>query len=62
MKLIPGDLTHQVLAGSHHYHHYHHSGSYGGGGDGVLDWWEWLILGVAALVVIWALVKKFSSN
>ncbi|MEU5235760.1 hypothetical protein ACH4UR_02775 [Streptomyces lydicus] len=60
MKLIPGDLAHQVLASSHHYHHYHHS--YGSGGDGVVDWWEWLIIGVGVVVVIWALIKKFSSD
>ncbi|AOP50289.1 hypothetical protein [Streptomyces lydicus] len=60
MKLIAGDLTHQVLASSHHYHHYHHS--YGSGGDGVMDWWEWLILGVGVVVVIGALIKKFSSD
>ncbi|MFI0224139.1 hypothetical protein [Streptomyces lydicus] len=60
MKLISGDLAHQVLASSHHYHHYHRS--YGGGGDGVIDWWEWLIIGVGVVVVIWALIKKFSSG
>ncbi|MFI7093494.1 hypothetical protein [Streptomyces lydicus] len=60
MKLIPGDLAHQVLASSHHSHHYHRS--YGGSGDGVIDWWEWLIIGVGVVVVIWALIKKFSSG
>ncbi|MFE0192340.1 hypothetical protein [Streptomyces sp. NPDC059008] len=58
MTLIPGDLTYRVLAGSHR-HHSHHSHY---GGDGVLDWWEWLILAVGAIVVVWALVKKFTSN
>ncbi|MEU9504220.1 MULTISPECIES: hypothetical protein [unclassified Streptomyces] len=63
MKPITGDLTYELLArGSHHSHHYHHTGTYGGGGDGVFDWWEWLILGIGVIVVIWALVKKFSSD
>ncbi|MFG2286297.1 hypothetical protein ACGFOU_09590 [Streptomyces sp. NPDC048595] len=59
MKLFPGDLTYQVLAGSHR--HYHHSTSHYGG-DGVLDWWEWVILAVGAVLVVWALVKKFTSD
>ncbi|BDM72819.1 MULTISPECIES: hypothetical protein [Streptomyces] len=63
MKPITGDLAYELLArGSHHSHHYHHTGTYGGGGDGVLDWWEWLILAIGVIVVIWAVVKKFSSD
>ncbi|MEU5211980.1 hypothetical protein [Streptomyces sp. NPDC020742] len=61
MKLIPGDLAHQVLASTrHHYQHHYHSdsGSYGSGIDG----WEWLIVLAVAAVVIWALVKKFSAD
>lgn len=57
MKLLSGDLAHRVLAGHRHSRHSHY-----GGGNGVLDWWEWLILGIGAVVVVWALVKKFTSR
>ncbi|MYX11346.1 hypothetical protein GTW98_31925 [Streptomyces sp. SID8375] len=61
MTFHPADLTYEVLARTHHSHHYHSGGS-SYGGDGVLDWWEWLILVVGAVAVIWSLVKKFSSD
>ncbi|BCK69219.1 hypothetical protein Srufu_031720 [Streptomyces libani subsp. rufus] len=56
MTFHPADLTYEVLARTHHSHHYH------SGGDGVIDWWEWLILVIGAVAVIWSLVKKFSSD
>ncbi|MCB5909858.1 hypothetical protein [Streptomyces pinistramenti] len=62
MAFTPGDLTHEVLARSHHYSHYHSShGSYGGSG-GSFHWWEWLIVLVGGGVVIWSMIKKFSSR
>ncbi|MFJ9415633.1 hypothetical protein ACIRPT_15875 [Streptomyces sp. NPDC101227] len=61
MKLISGDLTYEILARGHHHYSHHYGGSHGTS-DGVMDWWEWLILGVGVIVVIWALVKKFSSD
>ncbi|AZS73592.1 hypothetical protein DDE74_23920 [Streptomyces lydicus] len=62
MTFNPRDLPYEVLARTHHSHHYHSGDSSYAGGDGVLDWWEWLILVVGAVAVIWALVRKFSSD
>ncbi|AWN28967.1 hypothetical protein RB199_36970 [Streptomyces libani] len=62
MTFNPRDLPYEVLARTHHSHHYHSGDSSYGAGDGVLDWWEWLILVVGAVAVIWALVRKFSSD
>ncbi|MEU8918938.1 hypothetical protein [Streptomyces nigrescens] len=62
MTFNPRDLPYEVLARTHHSHHYHSGDNSYGAGDGVLDWWEWLILVVGAVAVIWALVRKFSSD
>ncbi|MEW9520686.1 hypothetical protein [Streptomyces tubercidicus] len=62
MTYNPAHLTYEVLARTHHSHHYHSGGSSYGGGDGTLDWWEWLILVVGGVAVIWSLVRKFSSD
>ncbi|MFI9047933.1 hypothetical protein [Streptomyces sp. NPDC053427] len=61
MKLNSGDLAYEILARGHHHYSHHYGGSHGTG-DGVMDWWEWLILGVGMIVVVWALVKKLSSD
>ncbi|MGW3013696.1 hypothetical protein ACWC9R_33430 [Streptomyces sp. NPDC001219] len=55
------NLTYEVLARTHHSHHYHSGGS-SYGGNGVMDWWEWLLLTVGVVAVIWSLVRKFSSD
>ncbi|MFF4283304.1 hypothetical protein [Streptomyces kronopolitis] len=63
MTIHSGDLAYRVLARSHHhYYHHHTSGSYGGTGGGTLDWWVWPLLAVSAIVVIWSVVKRFSSD
>ncbi|MGW1836826.1 hypothetical protein [Streptomyces sp. BBFR2] len=58
MALSAGDLTHEVLARSHHYHHTYYSS---GSGSGPVQWWEWLILLVGAGALIWGLIKKFAG-
>ncbi|GAA3165178.1 MULTISPECIES: hypothetical protein [Streptomyces] len=58
MAFSTGDLTHEVLARSHHYHHSYHSS---GGGSGPIQWWEWLILLVGAGAIIWGLIRKFAG-
>ncbi|MFG2135402.1 hypothetical protein [Streptomyces sp. NPDC048650] len=60
MKLISGDLGVEILARGHHYHHHYSNNS--GSGDGVIDWWEWLIIAVGVVAIVWGLVKKFSSD
>ncbi|MFD9813845.1 hypothetical protein [Streptomyces sp. NPDC059080] len=59
MAFSAGDLTHEVLARSHHYHHTYHSSH--GSSSGTIQWWGWLILLVGAGALIWGLVKKFTG-
>ncbi|MFG2892050.1 hypothetical protein [Streptomyces sp. NPDC048248] len=61
MAFHRGDLMHELLAGSHrHYHHYTSGGSSSGGGS--TEWWVWLVLALSAIVLIWGIAKKFSSD